>query len=105
VKKKMSSMVVSNPGTEERYSIKHFCKLFPGRNGRGISRATAMRWMLNGVGGVRLESTKIGGARYTSREAIERFVAALNHRPATVKPIDQGHEAEQIARLLDAEGL
>lgn len=101
----MRSMVVSKNGTHERYSIKQFCKLFPGQNGRGISRATAMRWMLNGVGGVRLDSTKIGGARYTTREAVERFIAALNHRPVAAEPIGNDREAERIDRLLASEGF
>ena len=91
--------------TENWVSIKQFCKLFPGRTGCGISRATAMRWVLHGVGTVQLRSTKIGGVRYVSREAIEEFIAALNHRPAVGKPDDKGHEAARIARLLDAEGF
>ena len=89
----------------ERYSIREFCKLFPGRTGRGISRATAMRWMLAGVGGVRLESLKVGGARYISRESLDRFIAALNHRPEVVKPVDRDREAERTERLLAAEGF
>ena len=37
--------------------------------------ATIVRWMLTGVaGGLKLESVKVGGRRYTSREALERFI-------------------------------
>ena len=46
---------------------------FPGRERLGL--ATLHRWRLNGVRGVRLETILIGGLRYTSREAIERFIA------------------------------
>ena len=47
--------------------------------GRNPSPATLHRWRLKGVcGGVVLETVKIGGARYTSRQAIQRFIARQN---------------------------
>lgn len=49
------------------------------------------RWTKKGVGGVRLESVQVGGRVFTSREALQRFVAALN--PATV-PTEAEAEAE-----------
>lgn len=44
--------------------------------GVSISTKTAIRWCLNGVRGVRLESVKVRGRRMTSRPAFTRFVAA-----------------------------
>jgi len=41
-------------------------------------RATVWRWSQRGVRGVRLESVLVGGKRFTSREAIDRFLAASN---------------------------
>ncbi|HUQ69063.1 MAG TPA: DUF1580 domain-containing protein [Planctomycetaceae bacterium] len=38
------------------------------------SRASVWRWILRGVRGRQLESTMVGGRRFTSREAIERFL-------------------------------
>ena len=38
--------------------------------------ATVWRWILNGLGGVRLESVKVGGRRFTSSQALKRFIAA-----------------------------
>ncbi len=36
--------------------------------------STIVRWMLSGIaGGLKLESVKVGGRRYTSCEAMERF--------------------------------
>ncbi len=46
------------------------------RGGRGVNVSTLWRWVQRGSHGVRLESVMIGGIRYTSREALERFVAA-----------------------------
>jgi uncharacterized protein DUF1580 len=42
----------------------------------GVHVGTLHRWRLRGVRGVRLETIVIGGLRYTSAEALERFVAA-----------------------------
>lgn len=38
--------------------------------------STLHRWRLRGVRGVKLETILIGGRRYTSHEALERFFAA-----------------------------
>lgn len=46
------------------------------------------RWR-HGVRGVKLETCLIGGRRYTSRQAIERFIAATtataDHQPAPAR--------------------
>jgi hypothetical protein len=43
------------------------------------------RWRQRGVRGVKLETCLIGGRRFTSQQAIERFVQAM--------PDDDGHPA------------
>jgi hypothetical protein len=52
--------------------------LFPSRT----NRATIFRWATRGVrirdNRIRLECVKIGAYLYTSREAVKRFIAALN---------------------------
>jgi len=40
------------------------------------SLPTIWRWILRGSKGIRLESIRIGGRRYTSKEAIGRFMEA-----------------------------
>ena len=42
------------------------------------SSATLWRWAFKGIDGVKLEAYKIGGRRYTTAEALDRFVARLN---------------------------
>lgn len=44
-------------------------KHIPGRP----SQASVWRWVLKGIGGVKLESILIGGKRFTSEESIQRF--------------------------------
>jgi Protein of unknown function (DUF1580) len=39
---------------------------------------TVMRWADNGVRGVRLDSYRIGGRRYTTRSALRKFLDAIN---------------------------
>lgn len=40
------------------------------------SERTIRRWVASGVGGAVLETVKVGGRRYTSTEAVGRFVEA-----------------------------
>lgn len=44
--------------------------------GDRIHRATAERWRMRGCRGVKLETVLIGGKRYCSDEALQRFVEA-----------------------------
>ena len=46
--------------------------------------STIWRWYLRGVRGVKLETLVVGGRRFTSVEAIERFCERLS-RPAAVR--------------------
>jgi hypothetical protein len=52
-----------------------------GRNGRPTHVSTVYRWIAGGVRGVRLESIRLGGTLYTSREAVQRFAERLTHGP------------------------
>ncbi len=43
-----------------------------------VAAATVRRWCTLGVDGIVLDTYRIGGNRYTSKEAVERFLAKLN---------------------------
>lgn len=45
----------------------------PTRRGRKLHNSTVYRWTTKGVRGHVLQSTMIGGVRYTSHEALQRF--------------------------------
>jgi hypothetical protein len=52
--------------------------IIPTRRGGGRThQRTGFRWALQGLSGVRLETVLIGGNRYTSVPALERFFAAV----------------------------
>jgi hypothetical protein len=58
----------------------------PARNGKKTHISTLLRWATKGAKGprgttVRLEAMRLGNRWVTSREAIERFMAALTPRP------------------------
>ena len=79
---------------------------FPG--GKRYSLSSLHRLRLHGVRGVKLETCLIGGSRYTSAEAIRRFIAAQN--PAeSAEPAITGKQrarmAETANRILAESGM
>jgi hypothetical protein len=76
---------------------------------KDVDAATVNRWMMTGVKGrtvngvrptIRLESYRIGGRIYTTREAFARFVSRLNGEDTTVAttPSPSTRSASQRAR-------
>lgn len=57
---------------EQLLSMTAAAKLLPGRP----NVATLWRWRTTGVRGVKLATILYGGRRFTSREALSRFIAA-----------------------------
>ncbi len=87
--------------TETLISFSDARSAFPGIV-RRLSLATLHRWRLNGVRGVKLETVLIGGLRYTSREAIGRFIQAQNADDAPAAPVitqAQRRRLSEAARL------
>ncbi|MBP7746959.1 MAG: DUF1580 domain-containing protein [Phycisphaerae bacterium] len=65
--------------------------------------ATIWRWAIGGLkGGVRLESIKVGGQRFTSREAIRRFLVRINE-PAAM-PMEPSAAAIAAGKKLEEMG-
>jgi hypothetical protein len=73
----------------------------PGRNGKPTAAyATVYRWARRGIAaGPRLESLRIGGQIFTSREAMDRFLAACAAaaEPAERKPIANRRRPPEVA--------
>lgn len=44
----------------------------------GVTRHTVLSWMDEGYEGLKLESYRIGRKRYSTKQAAERFLAAMN---------------------------
>jgi hypothetical protein len=74
---------------EEIIPLSAASKILPGRP----HEASVRRWA-KGIGGCQLETIRCGKRIYTSRQAVERFLAALNSNPKA-NPI--GSAAPQAA--------
>lgn len=98
--------------TETVIGIGAGCREFPPD---GIADATMARYIQKGVKikatgeFVKLETIKIGGRRYTSKQAIARFIAAQNvdEVPAApaISPTQRRRQAQAAQRALQEAGL
>ena len=74
-------------------------------DGRRLALATLHRWRLSG----KLETVKVGGVRYTSKEAIERFVERENapeQTPAaTITPAQRRKQSIAAKQELERMGV
>ena len=88
---------------ERLLPLREVARLFPGRTGRGVSMATVWRWVMQGRKGICLETVFIGGQRYSSIEAVSRWVDRCNPCSAAlpVRKVD----GSEIAKRLAAEGF
>lgn len=84
-------------------------KYLPCRNGRNISTSTIFRWAQRGVNGCRLEVIRIGGAMFTSSEALQRFSERLTQRHMNEddlhKSPPQNHTSTSVEAELDQLGF
>jgi hypothetical protein len=91
-----------NIKTEELIPLTQVLDIVPScRLGKKLTLPTVYRWMAKG-----LETARIGGARYTTREAIQRFMIQSGsqqkeHGRAVKQPthaVDRGHRAMDALR-------
>ncbi len=89
--------------TENIISLREAARLFP----RPPSTATLWRWVYGGVRGIRLESVVFGGRRYTSAEAVRRFLAATNGAisPSGLQSPNRNAAVRQAEDELAADGI
>jgi hypothetical protein len=73
-------------------------RLLPGRPHCG----TIMRWVQKGLGGERLEAVKVGGKWYTTREALNDFIARTT-ASAGGQTASTRHQPQQAVRLAAAD--
>ena len=70
----LSSKAMIDIPEEQLIPLAEVPKLLPARpSGRRLHVSAVYRWVSRGVGGVRLEAIKIGGTKYASVQAIQRF--------------------------------
>lgn len=84
---------------EQLVAISEVPSLLPSRHGKKLHMSTVYRWVLKGARGRVLDSAMLGGVRYTSLEALGRFMGAS---PAEL--IEARRQA-RIRRTLNERGL
>lgn len=80
---------------------------------RELSLQSRMRYVLKGMKSlsgeyIRLEATRIGSTWYSSQEAVERLIAAVNERPNQTfikTPAQRAAQNEAAKRILEAHGV
>lgn len=101
--------------TEHIVTFKEAARYLP----RHPAISTLQRWRLYGIEGVKLETIRIGGIRYTSLEALQRFAdattAAVDARAGPsqalidvkCRPVDRSVDRRQrcAAEILDEAGI
>jgi len=92
--------------TETLVTLSAAAKLVPG----SVLVSTLHRWRQRGVRGIKLETVLLGGRRFTSREALERFSAAVtsaaNGKTAVSSPSAARRRSIELAeRQLNEAGM
>ena len=87
--------------SEELVSLTEATRALPrGRNGKRLHVSTLHRWAGRGLRGVVLETIHVGGRRYTSTEALQRFFDRLG---ASDRAARRGVSAPEEGRVARAE--
>jgi hypothetical protein len=85
---------------EQLLTFSEAARMLPGH----VHASTLHRWRLCGVRGLKLETVIVGGRRYTSREAIVRFSAAVTEaRDGLPSPVRTPHQRQQSIARADHE--
>lgn len=102
--------LANNCFSEKLLTLEEAARLFPGKGGRILHISTVFRWATKGAKGVLLESIRVGGKRYTSREALQRFIDRQNALledpgPLLRSPAARDRAQRRADEELDQEGI
>jgi hypothetical protein len=96
----MSTMIDIN--TEHLLTLAQAARLRPaGRQGRPTHPSTVYRWISRGLRGHRLESIRLGGTLYTSREALQRFAEQLTLEQGGTTAFPAEADRQRAAHVAD----
>lgn len=97
-------------GSERLLTLRQAADLLPSReNGKKVAMNTVKRYCLRGCRGVFLEFEQIGGTKFTSVEALQRFSRAMKAgipRPVDLKTArERQREREETYELARKQGF
>ncbi len=96
--------------SDELIPLAKVAKFLPPELGK-VHSSTATRWALQGIGNprVKLETLKIGGRRFVTRELLAKFIAALSRMQGAGEDVTVSSKRQQQMRdadaILDAAGV
>jgi hypothetical protein len=92
--------------SERVIPLREIPKMIPSRvSGKTLSLATVWRWVLRPTDP--LETIMIGGGRFTSIEALDRFIAKgnrINATPPSESKSNAKRAGEKLRRLIGGDG-
>ena len=77
----------------------------PKRGGKKVHSSTVYRWATKGARGRVLESVMVGGIRYTTVEAVRRFLTANSRSTTMARPNSHNELDEAIEDALRQAGV
>jgi hypothetical protein len=86
---------------DDLISLPQAARTLPGN----VHPATLWRWCAKGRNGRRLPSLKLGRARYTTRSALQKFLAESDHLADARPTVPLAPSKSESDRYLDSEGL
>ena len=89
---------------EHLVALRDLPSLLPRRRGRPLHLSTAYRWISRGARGAVLESVRLGGITYTSREALQRFARVASGVGPPVAGVNPRRHSRAESEL-DARGM
>lgn len=92
---------MSNLLAENLIHLSDVAKRLPPGRGKKVHTSTVFRWIHKGVVGpngirILLEHARIGKYRFTSLEALERFVAAINSAPESAPIVTVRSQSQRL---------
>lgn len=87
--------------TETPLALADVPNYLPKRHGKKAHYSTIFRWVTKGARGRVLESKLVGGVRYTTVEAVNRFLNVDGNAPAALP----GDDLDSVDQALEAAGL
>ena len=95
--------------TEELLTFATAAERLPsGKSNKRVHISTIHRWAARPIQGAKLESLRIGGVRYTSVEALARFIEACNQDstgPVTRTTTRRQRDHDKATRELTEAGI
>lgn len=68
---------------------------------RGVAPSTVYRWVSRGIRGIRLKSYRLGGKQYTTKEALQRWVAATSEGDFGPRDLLNSHVSSTAVRIAE----